>query len=108
MTGVLQVVSVERGAQVQPGTNLIRVADPTNLKAEVRIAETQTKDIRIGQFAEVDTRNGIVKGKVARIDPIVDQRNRRRGRHSRWQIAGRRAAGPERGRRRSRSRSWTT
>ena len=69
MTGVLQVVSVERGAQVQPGTNLIRVADPTNLKAEVRIAETQTKDIRIGQFAEVDTRNGIVKGKVARIDP---------------------------------------
>ena len=69
MTGVLQVVSVERGAQVQPGTNLIRVADPTNLKAEVRIAETQTKDIRIGQFAEVDTRNGKVKGKVARIDP---------------------------------------
>jgi len=69
MTGVLQVVSVERGAQVQPGTNLIRVADPTNLKAEVRIAETQTKDIRIGQYAEVDTRNGKVKGKVARIDP---------------------------------------
>ena len=69
MTGVLQVVSVERGAQVQPGTNLIRVADPTNLKAEVPIAETQTKDIRIGQFAEVDTRNGKVKGKVARIDP---------------------------------------
>ena len=69
MTGVLQLVPVEVGAQVGPGTNLARVADPTNLKAELRIAETQTKDIRIGQMAEVDTRNGIVKGKVARIDP---------------------------------------
>ncbi|OFW08491.1 MAG: RND transporter [Acidobacteria bacterium RIFCSPLOWO2_02_FULL_67_36] len=69
MNGVLQLVPVERGAQVGPGTNLARVADPTNLKAELRIAETQTKDIRIGQYAEVDTRNGIVKGKVARIDP---------------------------------------
>jgi HlyD family secretion protein len=69
MAGVLQEVSVERGAQVQPGTNLIRVADPTNLKAEVRIAETQTRDLRIGQVAEVDTRNGFVKGRVARIDP---------------------------------------
>jgi HlyD family secretion protein len=69
MAGVLQEVPVERGAQVGPGTNLARVADPTNLKAELRIAETQTKDIRIGQMAEVDTRNGTVKGKVARIDP---------------------------------------
>jgi len=69
MNGVLQEVPVERGAQVQPGTNLARVADPTNLKAELRIAETQTRDIRIGQLAEVDTRNGFVKGKVARIDP---------------------------------------
>ena len=69
MEGVLQLVPVERGAQVGPGTNLARVADPTNLKAELRIAETQTKDIRIGQIAEVDTRNGVVKGKVARIDP---------------------------------------
>jgi HlyD family secretion protein len=69
MSGVLQEVPVERGAQVAPGTNLARVADPTNLKAELRIAETQTKDIRIGQYAEVDTRNGFVKGKVARIDP---------------------------------------
>ena len=69
MSGVLQLVPVERGQQVGPGTNLARVADPTNLKAELRIAETQTKDIRIGQSAEVDTRNGIVKGRVARIDP---------------------------------------
>jgi HlyD family secretion protein len=69
MTGVLQTVAVERGAQVAPGTNLVRVADPTNLKAELRIAETQTKDIRIGQAAEVDTRNGVVKGHVSRMDP---------------------------------------
>lgn len=69
MTGVLQEVPVERGAQVGPGTNLARVADPSNLKAELRIAETQTKDIRIGQMAEIDTRNGVVKGRVARIDP---------------------------------------
>jgi len=68
MSGVLQVVQVEVGAQVQPGANLVRVADPSNLKAELRIAETQTKDIAIGQSAEVDTRNGIVQGKVSRID----------------------------------------
>jgi HlyD family secretion protein len=71
MSGVLQLVPVERGQQVAPGTNLARVADPTNLKAELRIAETQTKDIRIGQMADVDTRNGVVRGKVARIDPAA-------------------------------------
>ena len=75
MSGVLQCVcstpttQVERGAQVNPGSNLARVANPSMLKAELRIAETQTKDIRIGQYAEVDTRNGVVKGKVSRIDP---------------------------------------
>ena len=69
MSGILQVVPVERGSQVSPGTNLARVANPSNLKAELRIAETQTKDIRIGQYAEVDTRNGIVKGHVSRMDP---------------------------------------
>ena len=77
MHGVLQCVcstpttQVERGAQVNPGSNLARVANPSNLKAELRIAETQTRDIRIGQFAEVDTRNGRVKGKVSRIDPAA-------------------------------------
>jgi HlyD family secretion protein len=69
MNGVLQEVPVERGAQVNAGANIARVADPSNLKAELRIAETQTKDLRIGQYAEVDTRNGKFKGKVARIDP---------------------------------------
>ncbi len=71
MPGVLQVLPVEVGAQVQPGANLARVADPTRLKAEVRIAETQAKDIQIGQAASIDTRNGIVSGQVSRIDPSV-------------------------------------
>jgi HlyD family secretion protein len=69
MTGVLQEVPVERGAQLNAGANVARVADPTTLKAELRIAETQTKDIRVGQYAEIDTRNGVVKGKVLRMDP---------------------------------------
>jgi HlyD family secretion protein len=71
MPGVLQVLPVEVGAQVQPGANLARVADPAKLKAEVRIAETQAKDIQIGQIASIDTRNGIVAGHVSRIDPSV-------------------------------------
>jgi HlyD family secretion protein len=71
MNGVLQVLPVEVGAQVQPGSNLARVADPARLKAEIRIAETQAKDIQIGQLASVDTRNGVVEGKVARVDPSV-------------------------------------
>lgn len=71
MNGVLQVLPVEVGAQVEPGTNLARVADPAKLKAEIRVAETQARDIQIGQAAVVDTRNGVVNGSVARIDPSV-------------------------------------
>jgi HlyD family secretion protein len=69
--GVLQQIPVEVGAQVTPGTNLARVAEPGHLKAEVRIAETQARDIQIGQVASIDTRNGIIPGKVSRIDPAV-------------------------------------
>jgi len=71
MRGILQIVPVEVGAQVLPGANLARVADPSRLKAEVQIAETQAKDVQIGQSAEIDTRNGVVGGKVSRIDPSV-------------------------------------
>ena len=71
MAGVLQLLPVEVGAQVQPGTNLARVANPTKLKAEVRIAETQARDILIGQVAQIDTRNGVVEGRVVRVDPSV-------------------------------------
>lgn len=69
--GVLQSVPVEVGQSVIPGANLARVADPKRLKAEIKIAETQAKDIAIGQKASIDTRNGIVAGHVARIDPSV-------------------------------------
>jgi HlyD family secretion protein len=71
MRGILQVVPVEVGAQVQPGTNLARVADPTRLKAEIEVAETQAKDVLIGQSADIDTRNGIASGKVSRVAPSV-------------------------------------
>jgi HlyD family secretion protein len=71
LDGVLQLIPVEVGQQVAPGTNLARVAQPTKLKAVVRVPETQAKDVQIGQVAEVDTRNGVVAGKVARVDPSV-------------------------------------
>lgn len=69
--GVLQLVPVEVGQRVTPGTNLARVADPKKLKAEIKIPETQAKDVQIGQKATIDTRNGIVTGRVSRIDPSV-------------------------------------
>ncbi len=69
--GVLQLVPVDVGQQVAPGTNLARVANPLKLKAELRIAQTQAEDIQVGQVASVDTRNGVVSGTVARIDPSV-------------------------------------
>jgi HlyD family secretion protein len=71
MNGVLSALPVEVGAQVNPGFNLARVADPTKLKAEIRVAETQAKDVVPGLPAIVDTRNGEVKGKVSRVDPSV-------------------------------------
>jgi HlyD family secretion protein len=70
-SGVLQVVPVEVGQQVAPGANLARVADPSRLKAELKVPETQAKDIQPGQIASIDTRNGIVSGKVVRVDPSV-------------------------------------
>ena len=71
MTGVLQQVPVEAGQRVAAGTNLARVADPSRLKAQVKIAETQAKDIQPGLPASVDTRNGVVAARVARVDPAV-------------------------------------
>jgi len=72
-TGVLQQLPLEVGQRVIPGANLARVADPTKLKAQVKIAETQAKDIQIDQVASIDTRNGIVAGHVVRVDPAVEQ-----------------------------------
>jgi HlyD family secretion protein len=76
LTGVLQVVPVEVGQQVAPGANLARVANPARLKAEIKIAETQAKDIQVGQKAEIDTRVGFVPGRVTRIDPSVQNGTR--------------------------------
>jgi HlyD family secretion protein len=71
LDGVLQQVPVEVGQQVTPGTNLARVARPDRLKAELRIPETQAKDVQIGQPVTVDTRNGEIDGRVKRVDPAV-------------------------------------
>jgi HlyD family secretion protein len=69
--GVLQQVSVSEGQQVTPGFNIARVADPASLKAVLRVAETQIKDVRTGQPVIVDTRNGLIQGTVSRIDPAA-------------------------------------
>jgi HlyD family secretion protein len=69
--GVLQEVSIQVGQQVTPGLNIARVADPASLKAELKIPETQIKDVKLGQPVEVDTRNGMIPARVSRIDPAA-------------------------------------
>ena len=73
LDGVLQQLPVEVGQRVTPGTPLAKVAQPERLKAVVKIAETQAKDILPGQKATVDTRNGVIDGHVARVDPAAQQ-----------------------------------
>ena len=73
LSGVLQQLPIQIGQRVKVGDNLARVADPTKLKAQVKIAETQAKDILIDQKAMIDTRNGVVNGHVVRVDPAVEQ-----------------------------------
>ena len=72
MSGVLQQVPVEVGQRITAGANLARVADPAKLKAQIKIPETQARDIQQGQPVSVDTRNGLVEGRVSRIDPAVE------------------------------------
>jgi len=67
--GVLQQVPVDVGQRVAPGQNLARVADPGRLKAELKVAETEARDIEVGQSAEIDTRSGKIAGRVSRKDP---------------------------------------
>jgi len=69
--GILQQVSVQEGQQVTPGINIARIADPASLKAELKIPETQIKDVKEHQKATIDTRNGVIEGQVARIDPAA-------------------------------------
>lgn len=69
VAGVVQQVPVEAGQRVAPGTILAKVAEPGRLKAELQVAETQVKDVVVGQLASIDTRNGVIPGQVIRIDP---------------------------------------
>ncbi len=69
--GVLQEQTLKIGQYVTPGTTLAKVVQPQRLKAELKIAETQAKDIQLGQPASVDTHNGVIAGHVVRIDPSV-------------------------------------
>jgi HlyD family secretion protein len=69
--GVLQEQTLKIGQFVTPGTTLAKVVQPQRLKAELKIAETQAKDIQLGQPASVDTHNGVIPGHVVRIDPSV-------------------------------------
>lgn len=71
LTGFLAVVNQDIGAEVAPGANLVRLVDPTKLKANIRISETTMRDLQLNLPATVDTRNGIVKGHVIRIDPAA-------------------------------------
>jgi HlyD family secretion protein len=71
ISGVLQELPVQVGQLVTPGITLAKVAEPKKLKAQLKIAETQAKDVLIGQPASIDTRNGVVEGRVVRIDPAV-------------------------------------
>ena len=73
MAGVVQTVLIEEGAQVQPGANIARVARPDELMAELKVPETQAKDVAVGQVVAVDTRNGVVEGKVIRVDPAASE-----------------------------------
>jgi HlyD family secretion protein len=81
MNGILQELTLngstlQEGQQVPAGTTIAKVANPNRLKAELKIPETQAKDVQLGQLAEVDTHNGLIEGKVIRIDPSVQNGTR--------------------------------
>jgi len=71
ISGVLVELDHQVGEHVAPGTTLAKVVQPDQLKASLKIPETQARDIQISQTAEIDTHNGVIAGKVSRIDPAV-------------------------------------
>ena len=71
ISGVLVDLPHQVGEHVAPGTTLAKVVQPDQLKAALKVPETQARDIQIGQPAEIDTHNGVIPGKVTRIDPAV-------------------------------------
>ena len=105
IAGVLQELPVQVGQQRRrPGTTLAKVAEPTKLKAQLKIAETQAKDVQIGQPASIDTRNGVVAGQGLAHRPGRPERHGHRGRRARGRAAQGRAPRPL-GRRHDRARS---
>lgn len=75
--GVLQRLGdltnpLQEGQQLPAGALVARVAEPAHLKAAIKIAETQAKDVQLDQVAEIDTRNGVIPGHVIRVDPAVE------------------------------------
>src|SRR5882724_9930420 len=77
MDGVLQRLGdtanpLQLGQQLAAGAPIARVADPSRLKAAIKVAETQARDVQLDQVAEIDTRNGVVAGHVVRVDPAVE------------------------------------
>lgn len=73
ISGVLQEMSLQVGQRMTPGSTLARVARPEKLKAELRIPEVQAKDVVAGMTAQIDTRNGVVPGRVVRVAPVVQE-----------------------------------
>lgn len=73
LPGLTPNTQLQEGQRVPAGTVLAKVAQPSKLKAELKIPETQIKDVMIGQLAQIDTRNGIIPGRVSRIDPAAKE-----------------------------------
>ena len=73
LAGVVQQVLIEEGETLVLGAKIARVARPDDLQAELRVPETQARDVQLGQLVSVDTRNGLVEGRVMRIDPAVQE-----------------------------------
>ncbi len=73
ISGVLQELPMQVGERVAPGAPLARVARPENLKAELRIPEGQARDVVRGMQASIDTRNGVVRGRVFRVAPSAQE-----------------------------------
>ncbi|MGC2247564.1 MAG: HlyD family efflux transporter periplasmic adaptor subunit [Terriglobales bacterium] len=69
--GILVDLPLQVGQHVLPGTMLAKVVEPDHLMATIKIAETQARDVQIGEPASVDTHNGVIAGSVMRVDPAV-------------------------------------
>ncbi len=71
VAGVLIELPLQVGQHVLPGTELAKIVQPNHLMAELKIPETQARDVQIGEPASVDTHNGVIAGEVSRVDPAV-------------------------------------